>query len=89
MFLKGTDGCGVIRAVKKTWSDAKIIATGVPNDTLIEQAMSEGAAYYLAKPFSIPTAMERIQEIIKRNHLKGKEKDHKIINQIKRLEMCK
>ena len=76
MFLKGTDGCGVIRAVKKTWSDAKIIATGVPNDTLIEQAMSEGAAYYLAKPFSIPTAMERIQEIIKRNHLKGKEKGY-------------
>ena len=25
MFLKGTDGCGVIRAVKKTWADAKIV----------------------------------------------------------------
>ena len=22
MFLKGTDGCGVIRAVKKTWANA-------------------------------------------------------------------
>jgi len=29
MFLKGTDGCAVIRAAKKTWADVKIIATGV------------------------------------------------------------
>ncbi len=65
MFLKGTDGCGVIRAVKKTWADAKIIATGIPNDDLIEKAMGEGALYYLVKPFSIPAALERIQELIK------------------------
>lgn len=65
MFLKGTDGCGVIRAVKKTWANAKIIATGIPNDTLIEQAMGEGAVYYLAKPFTIQTAMERIDELAK------------------------
>lgn len=65
MFLKGTDGCGVIRTVKKTWVDAKIIATGVSNDLLIEKAMAEGAAYYLIKPFSIPTALERIKELIK------------------------
>ena len=65
MFLKGTDGCGVIRAIKKTWANAKIIAMGIPNDTLIEQAMGEGAMYYLAKPFTIQTAMERIDELIK------------------------
>ncbi len=65
MFLKGTDGCGVIKAVKKVWSEVKIIATGIPNDTLIERAMAEGAAYYLVKPFSIPNAMERIQELMK------------------------
>ena len=34
MILKGTDGCGVIRAIKKTWPNAKIIAMGVPNDSL-------------------------------------------------------
>jgi len=73
MFLKGTDGCGVIRMLKKTWSEAKIIAMGIPNDTLIEQAMSEGASYYLSKPFSIPTAIERIQELMKRKQTKGKE----------------
>lgn len=65
MFLKGTDGCGVIRAVKKSGSDAKIIATGIPNDSLIERAMAEGANYYLVKPFSIPNAMERIMELMK------------------------
>ena len=36
MFLKGTDGSGVIRAVKKTWAEAKIVATGISNDTIIE-----------------------------------------------------
>ncbi len=65
MFLKGTDGCGVIRAVKKTWAEAKIIATGIPNDGLIEKAMTEGAVYYLVKPFTISTALERIYELIK------------------------
>ena len=65
MILKGTDGCGVIRMVKKTWVNAKIIAMGIPNDSLIERAMAEGAAYYLGKPFSIPNAMERIHELMK------------------------
>ncbi len=65
MFLKGTDGCGVIRAVKKTWSDAKIVATGIPNDDLIERAMREGAIYYLVKPFSIAAAIERMNELMK------------------------
>ncbi len=65
MFLKGTDGCGVIRAVRKTWADAKIVATGIPNDDLIEKAMAEGASYYLVKPFSIPAALERINELMR------------------------
>lgn len=65
MFLKGTDGCGVIRAVKKTWAGAKIIATGLATDELMERAMSEGASYYIVKPFSIQTAMESIREVIK------------------------
>ncbi len=64
MFLKGTDGCGVIKTVKKTWLDAKIVATGIPNDSLIERAMSDGAEYYLVKPFSIPNAIDRIQELL-------------------------
>ena len=65
MFLKGTDGCGIIRTVKKTWTEAKIVVTGVPSDALIEKAMTEGASYYLVKPFTIQAAMERIRELIK------------------------
>ena len=64
MFLKGTDGCGVMRAIKKNWSEAKIIATGGANDSLIERAMEEGAMYYLVKPFSISAALERIRDLI-------------------------
>ncbi len=73
MFLKGTDGCGVIRTVKKTWVDAKIVATGLPNDSIIERAIGDGASYYLVKPFSIQTAMERIRELMKDKPLATKE----------------
>ena len=73
MILKGTDGCGVIRMVKKTWANAKIIAMGIPNDSLVERAMSEGAAYYLGKPCSVSTAMERIQEPMKDKPSNGKD----------------
>ncbi len=65
MFLKGTDGCGVIRAVKKTWAEAKIVATGISNDSIIERAITDGASYYLVKPFSVQTALERAREILK------------------------
>lgn len=73
MILKGTDGCGVIRVVKKTWANAKIVAMGIPNDALVERAMSEGAAYYLGKPFSVSTAIERIQELMKDKPSNGKD----------------
>ncbi|MBQ8395343.1 MAG: sporulation transcription factor Spo0A [Clostridia bacterium] len=73
MFLKGTDGCGVIHTVKKTWVDAKIIATGIASDEVIEKAMGEGATYYLVKPFTIQAAMERIKEIVKDKPVKQKE----------------
>jgi len=65
LFLKGTDGCGVMEAVKKTWRDVKIIATGIANDLLIEKAMTYGADYYLAKPFSVDNALERVRSLIK------------------------
>ena len=73
MFLKGTDGCGVIHTVTKTWVDAKIIATGIASDEVIEKAMGEGATYYLVKPFTIQAAMERIKEIVKDKPVKQKE----------------
>ncbi len=72
-FLKGTDGFGVIQTVKKTWVDARIIVTGLSNDSIIERALENGAAYYLVKPFSIENAMERIREVMKDKPETGKE----------------
>ena len=72
MFVKGTDGFGVIREVRKAWAEAKIIATGIPNDSLIEKSLLEGAMYYLSKPFSIQTAMERIRELLKEKEAEKK-----------------
>ena len=65
MFLKGIDGCGVIQALKKESPDTKIIATGVAGDALMEKAISSGADYYLIKPFSIQSALARVDELIK------------------------
>ena len=65
MFLKGTDGCGVLRSVKKACPNIKSIAIGVPSDDLIEKAIGEGASYYLVKPFTIPPTIERIREVMK------------------------
>ncbi|MBQ3221378.1 MAG: sporulation transcription factor Spo0A [Clostridia bacterium] len=73
MFLRGMDGCSIIRTAKKTWSEVRIVATGVPNDSLIERAMSEGAAYYFVKPFSVQTALERFRELLKDKHVESKE----------------
>ena len=67
LFLKGTDGCGVIHAVKKYWRDAKIVVCGIPSDELIEKTMNLGANFYLIKPFSTLTAMERIDELMQQD----------------------
>ncbi len=73
MFLKGMDGCGVIRAVKKTWTNAKIVATGISNDSIIERAIADGASYYLVKPFSVQTALERAREILRDRAMSNKD----------------
>lgn len=72
MFLKGMDGCGIIRSVKKSSPNSKIIASGITSDALIERAIGEGAVYYLAKPFSVQTAIERINEIMHENPMERK-----------------
>lgn len=64
MFLKNRDGCGVIREIRKSGMHAKILATGVSGDVLIERALNEGADYYLVKPFSLSNAVERIEELL-------------------------
>ena len=76
MFLKGTDGSGVIREAKKLNAKTKIIATGVANDTLMEKAMNEGADYYLVKPFSVNGATERAKELLKEREESGEGKEY-------------
>jgi two-component system response regulator (stage 0 sporulation protein A) len=64
MFLKGTDGCGVIRALKKEVPKLKILAMGNAGDQIVERAIVSGADYYLVKPFSTALLLERINELL-------------------------
>ena len=64
MFLKGTDGCGVIRVLKKTMPKLKILAMGNAGDQIVERAITSGADYYLVKPFSTGVLLERINELL-------------------------
>ena len=75
MFLKGSDGCAVIQAVKKTWPNVKVLAIGIANDATIEKALMLGAHYYLVKPFSIEVAIERIEEMV-RQEMKKEVRDY-------------
>ena len=72
MFLKGMDGCGIIRSLKKNCPNTKVVASGVASDAVIERAIGEGAAYYLVKPIAMPTAIERINEIMYHNPMESK-----------------
>lgn len=76
MFLKGCDGCVVIREAVKGNVQTKFIATGVPSDSLMERAMSVGAEYYLVKPFTLSSALERIEEVLSESKPKGDGKDY-------------
>ncbi len=69
MFLKGTDGCGVIRAVKKSLPKMKILAMGNAGDQIVERAIMSGADYYLVKPFSQAVLLERIGELLKEDEV--------------------
>ncbi len=65
LFLRGTDGFGVLETVRKTWPDIKIVIIGIANDDFAEKAMASGASYYIVKPFSVATAIERLRELLK------------------------
>ena len=66
MFLKRTDGCGVMRTVKRTLPNLKIVAIGSANEQIIDRAISSGADYYLVKPFSQEILLERVRELVGR-----------------------
>jgi two-component system response regulator (stage 0 sporulation protein A) len=64
MFLRHIDGCEVIRMIKRELPNIKIIATGVASEKIIEQALTNGADYYLVKPFSEDILLERISGLL-------------------------
>ena len=64
MFLKRTDGCGVMRTVKRVLPQMKIIAIGNANELIVERAIACGADYYLVKQFSESILLERIEEFL-------------------------
>ena len=61
-FLKGIDGCRVIREIKEALPACRIIATGVAGEAIIERAIQDGADYYLIKPFAIEGGKELQEE---------------------------
>ena len=75
MFLKGLDGCAVIREMKKKGLKGKVVATGLPSDTVIARAMDEGADYYIVKPFSILSATSTVYSLLeeKKSETDGRE----------------
>ncbi len=76
VFLKGCDGCVVIREIKKANLPTRFIATGVPSDSLMERAMEEGAEYYLVKPFTLSSSLERINEVLSEPKVKASGKEY-------------
>ncbi len=65
ILLRGMDGIGVIKTVKRTWLDVKIVVIGIANDDFTEKSIAAGASYYIVKPFSVPTVLERLRELLK------------------------
>ena len=49
IFLRQIDGCEVIRRIRRELPNVKIIAIGVSSEKIIEQALVNGADYYLAR----------------------------------------
>lgn len=60
IFLRQIDGCEVIRRIRRELPNVKMIAIGVSSEKIIEQALINGADYYLVKPFAEDILLERI-----------------------------
>ena len=53
MFLKGTDGCGVIQAIRKEEAGTKIIATGVSSYILMKESSRCWLLFICVKAFNM------------------------------------
>ncbi len=64
LVLCGLDGFGVLDFIKKNNPDCSCIAlSSYINDKTVNRAIELGASYYLVKPTSAATILERIKEV--------------------------
>lgn len=65
LFLKNTDGMGIMAETKKRGIDtAFVVILSVADDSLLERAMRKGAKYCLVKPYTAESAVERVKEVL-------------------------
>ena len=66
VYMPKLDGFETLRQIRKKQISADVIMVTAANDRdSLEEALHLGIVYYLVKPFSITTAIERIREIAK------------------------
>ena len=68
--MPGTDGVAVLRAVKQRWPDTEVVVmTAFASAESAVDAMREGAADYLIKPFALDEFRMRVAHILERRAL--------------------
>lgn len=68
MFMSGTDGLGVMKAVKAKEFGKKpifVVISNFDSSMLEREALNAGAAYYVIKPFRANELIERISDFVK------------------------
>ena len=66
VIMPHLDGLGVLEKVNKMKADKKpicIMLSAVGQDKITQKAISNGADYYIVKPFDIEVLIQRIREI--------------------------
>ena len=80
VFLKSLDGMGVMDEVKSAGINTDfIVISAAADDNLLEHIMERGAKYCLLKPFSVETAVNRVDELLQRGKKSEIEKSNGVV----------
>ncbi|MDE6585667.1 MAG: sporulation transcription factor Spo0A [Clostridia bacterium] len=64
LVLTGLDGFGVLDYVRENYPECLTVALGgFKDDKIVDRAIEHGAVYYLAKPVSPQTVLDRIKDL--------------------------
>jgi two-component system, response regulator, stage 0 sporulation protein F len=67
LMLPGISGVHLLKEIKKTDPTiAVVVMTGLGNTAVVDEAVRNGAASYLAKPFNLPEIDRLVTDIIAR-----------------------